>query len=53
VGVALALVARLGSAVPIVKPETVIAWHRRSFRLFWGKADTAAGAQTLTTIQPA
>ena len=23
------------SAVHIVKPETVIAWHRRSFRLFW------------------
>jgi hypothetical protein len=23
------------SAVHIVKPETVIAWHRRDFRLFW------------------
>jgi putative transposase len=23
------------SAVRIVKPETVIAWHRRGFRLFW------------------
>ena len=23
------------SAVHIVKPETVIAWHRRGFRLFW------------------
>ena len=23
------------SALVIVKPETVIAWHRRSFRLFW------------------
>ncbi|MFN2448071.1 MAG: IS3 family transposase [Vicinamibacterales bacterium] len=23
------------SAVQIVKPETVIAWHRRGFRLFW------------------
>src|SRR6202047_370166 len=23
------------SAVVIVKPETVIAWHRKGFRLFW------------------
>src|SRR6266851_8751374 len=23
------------SALVIVKPETVIAWHRKSFRLFW------------------
>ena len=23
------------SAVPIVKPETLIGWHRRGFRLFW------------------
>src|SRR5215469_5277639 len=23
------------SALPIVKPETVIAWHRRGFRLYW------------------
>jgi len=24
-----------GSALVIVKPETVIAWHRKAFRLFW------------------
>jgi hypothetical protein len=35
VGVALALVARRRSAVHIVKPKTVIAWHRAGFRLFW------------------
>src|SRR5947209_788425 len=23
------------SALVIVKPETVIAWHRKAFRLFW------------------
>ena len=23
------------SALAIVKPETVVAWHRASFRLFW------------------
>jgi hypothetical protein len=23
------------SAVYIVKPDTVVAWHRRGFRLFW------------------
>jgi hypothetical protein len=24
------------SALVIVKPETVIAWHRKGFRLYWG-----------------
>src|SRR5260370_12126716 len=24
------------SALLLVKPETVIAWHRRGFRLYWG-----------------
>jgi hypothetical protein len=24
-----------GSALAIVKPETVVAWHRAGFRLFW------------------
>ena len=23
------------SAIHIVKPETVLAWHRRGFRMFW------------------
>jgi len=23
------------AALVIVKPETVLAWHRRGFRLFW------------------
>jgi hypothetical protein len=23
------------SAIVIVKPETVLAWHRRGFELFW------------------
>jgi hypothetical protein len=32
VGAALAGLARLALAVHIVKPETVIAWHRRGFR---------------------
>jgi putative transposase len=27
--------ARLASALAIVKPEAVIAWHRAGFRLFW------------------
>jgi hypothetical protein len=30
------------SAVHIVTPETVLAWHRRGFRVFWtGRADSA------------
>ena len=30
------------SALVIVKPETVIGWHRKAFRLFWtGKSVTA------------
>ena len=24
-----------GSHTPLVKPETVIAWHRKGFRLYW------------------
>jgi hypothetical protein len=27
--------ARWRSALVVVKPETVIAWHREGFRLFW------------------
>jgi hypothetical protein len=33
--VALADQARWRSALHIVQPETVVGWHRRSFRLFW------------------
>ena len=34
------------SAIHIVKPETVIAWHLRGFRLFWTwKADIAMADQ--------
>jgi hypothetical protein len=35
VGLAFTDVARLARALAIVKPETVIAWHRKGFRLFW------------------
>ena len=35
VGVAVVLLARLALVIHIVKPETVLAWHRRGFRLFW------------------
>jgi putative transposase len=32
------------SAIQIVKPETVVAWHRRGFRLFWtGKSRHRTG----------
>jgi putative transposase len=35
------------AALVIVKPETVIAWHRQGFRLFWTwKAVTTAGDRT-------
>jgi hypothetical protein len=38
------------SAVYIVKPETVVACHRRGFRWFWpGKADTAPAARACRT----
>ena len=34
------------TALVIVKPETVIAWHRRGFRLWWTwKAGAAWGAR--------
>jgi hypothetical protein len=34
-GMAVRALERLASALVIVKPDTVIAWHRQSFRLFW------------------
>src|SRR5262247_2930964 len=34
-GVALSHLRDWQSALVIVKPETVIAWHRKAFRLFW------------------
>jgi putative transposase len=30
------------TALVIVKPETVIAWHRQSFRLFWTASAASA-----------
>jgi len=34
------------SALHVVKPETVVTWHRRDFRLFWTrKAADAPGDQ--------
>ena len=32
------------SALAIVQPETVIAWHRRGFGLFWAWKDSAGPA---------
>jgi hypothetical protein len=32
--------ARLDQALMIVKPETVLTWHRRGFRLFWTEHKT-------------
>ena len=34
-GVAAVLWRRWRSALHLVKPETIIAWHRRGFRFFW------------------
>jgi hypothetical protein len=34
-GRALARLDRMANGIMIVKPETVIAWHRRGFRLWW------------------
>lgn len=33
--VAVALLERVANALVIEKPETVIAWHRQGFRLYW------------------
>src|SRR5262245_27999725 len=52
------------TALVIVKPETVIAWHRRGFRLFWtwrsrhhpgrpgGPADLRALIRTMSAASP-
>jgi hypothetical protein len=38
------------TALVIVKPETVIAWHRRSFRLWWAwKSHRRMGPPTAPT----
>src|SRR5213596_1710291 len=38
------------TALVIVKPETVIAWHRRGFRLWWTwKRGRRMGRPTMTT----
>jgi len=34
-GIAVCLVERVANSTVIVKPETVIAWHRKGIRLFW------------------
>ncbi len=34
-GTAYSIIADHSSALAIVKPETVVAWHRAAFRLFW------------------
>jgi putative transposase len=34
-GLALTLVSRWRSALIIVKPETVLSWHRKGFRWYW------------------
>jgi hypothetical protein len=39
------------SALAIVQPETVIAWHRRGFGLFWGVEDSA-GPRGKTNASP-
>jgi transposase InsO family protein len=35
----------------LVKPETVIAWHRRAFRLFWRRRSLAGRPTTLAEIR--
>ena len=43
--VALAAVTRTWrDALLLVKPETILRWHRQGFRLFWKRKSRAAGA---------
>jgi hypothetical protein len=35
VGLSLAIVVRLAFPLIIVKPETVLSWHRKAFRWYW------------------
>ena len=39
------------SAVHIVRPDTVIAWHRRGFRLFWTWKSAELSARTFCTFR--
>jgi putative transposase len=48
-GVPLAHVERLAAALVLVKPDTVLAWHRRGFRLFWAwKSRHGVGRPAMT-----
>ena len=39
------------ASLVLVKPETVIVWHRRSFRLFWRRRSLAGRPTVLTEIR--
>jgi hypothetical protein len=43
VGRTSSLVFGLGDALILVKPETVVSWHRAGFRLFWRWKSRSAG----------
>ncbi len=40
------------SALAIVKPETVIRWHRRSFRLYWRWKSKSLSGRCLRSFAP-
>ncbi|MCI0362839.1 MAG: hypothetical protein L0219_03095, partial [Phycisphaerales bacterium] len=40
------------SALVVVKPDTVIAWHRQSFRLFWRWCWRTSVAVSCTSTSP-
>ncbi len=42
---------RLGNALVIVKPETLIRWHRKSFKLFWRLKSRAGRPRLPRNIQ--
>jgi hypothetical protein len=40
-----------GSALKILKPETVIRWHRAGFRTYWRRKSRARGGRPKTPLE--
>jgi len=42
---------RVGDALAIVKPETVVKWHRAGFRLYWRWKSNARGGRPTVPLE--
>lgn len=45
------VLSRWAEALVVVKPETVVGWHRQGFRIFWKWRSQARGGRSETTAE--